>query len=263
MHKVMKQALSKDIGHLRVLVILVLFSVLGISSCFTSYHTVKSEHSYIRIDQRITKEDEEIKTLIHPYKQQLEKEMGMVLAELETGLSRQKPESTLGNLIADILHDQAELLTGEEIDFAVQNYGGIRIGQVPAGPVTKGKIYEVMPFENFLVVLEVPGKDLILFAKKMIEYGGWPVSYGIRINGKENNLTNLEIGGKPVIEDQVYRVAMPDYIADGGDNCFFLVDKPRVNTGQLIRDVLVNWFIEKGGSGQIIKGKLDGRFELE
>jgi 2',3'-cyclic-nucleotide 2'-phosphodiesterase (5'-nucleotidase family) len=257
------QVLLRKVRQLRLLAVILLFSLLGISSCYTTYHPVKSEHSYIRIDQRITVENEEVKSLILPYKQALENEMGTVLANLETGLSRQKPESTLGNLLADILQEQAELLTGRKIDFAVQNYGGIRIGQVPAGPVTKGKIYEVMPFENYLLVLEVPGKDLELFAKKMIEYGGWPVSQGIRISGKENKLISLEIGGKPVLPDQIYNVAMPDYIADGGDNCFFFVGKPRVNTGVLIRDGLVNWFAEKGKAGQIISGKLDGRFELE
>lgn len=243
--------------------VLTVISLLFLTSCYTIYQPIKSEGSSVRIDNRITEESEAINALIRPYKQQLESDMGTVLANIETELNRQKPESTLGNLVADILRDQAADLTGKRVDFAVQNYGGLRIGQIPAGPVTKGKVFELMPFENYLMVVEVPGSDLMEFTKKMIEYGGWPVSDGIKITGKGQEMMSLEIGGEPVIADKIYAVAMPDYIADGGDNCVYFVGKPRINTGRLIRDVLVKWFEDKGKAGEKIHGQLDGRFIIE
>jgi len=241
---------------------LTVLSILFLTSCYTLYQPVKSDGSYVRIDHRITGESEAINMLIKPYKQQLESEMNTVLAMIGTELNRQKPESTLGNLVADILLVKAAEISGKKVDFAIQNYGGLRIGQIPAGPITKGKVFELMPFENYLMVVEVPGSDLVQFAKKMIEYGGWPVSEGIKITGKGQELDGLEIGGQPIIADKIYTVAMPDYIADGGDNCIYFVGKPRINTGELIRDVLVKWFEDQGKSGDIIRGKLDGRFIL-
>ncbi len=236
--------------------------LLFFTSCYTSFQPVKSEFSTIRIDHRITEEHPDIINLISPYKSQLESEMSEVVAVLETELIRQKPESTLGNLVADILHEQAVQLTGRHVDFALQNYGGLRIGQIPAGPVTKGKIFELMPFENYLVVVEATGNDLLTLSEKLVEYGGWPVSFGYRLNREQNGEINLLINGEPVVNEKIYYVAMPDYIADGGDNSHYFVGKPRVNTGKLIRDILVSWFEDKGKSGETVKTKLDGRIVL-
>ena len=101
--------------------------------------------------------DSTLNALISDYRGQLEAEMNTVIGTIAQPLTLQKPESSLGNWMADVLWEKATYYSKRPIDFALQNYGGIRISELPAGPLTRGKIYELMPFDNQLVVLDLPG----------------------------------------------------------------------------------------------------------
>src|SRR5690606_31463398 len=92
--------------------------------------------------------------------------------------------TSMGNLMADIVMEEtAPLLrsrTGRELDFVALNHGGIR-SIISAGTVTARNAYEVMPFENYIVVVELDGtatRKLIDFLAKADR--GHPIS-GIKI----------------------------------------------------------------------------------
>ncbi|MEO1714912.1 MAG: 5'-nucleotidase, partial [Bacteroidota bacterium] len=101
--------------------------------------------------------DSVLNALITDYRGQLEAEMNTVIGTIAQSLTLQKPESSLGNWMADVLLEKATFYSKRPVDFALQNYGGIRISELPAGPLTRGKIYELMPFDNQLVILDLPG----------------------------------------------------------------------------------------------------------
>ena len=83
--------------------------------------------------------------------------MDLVLAENETELIKAQSEGTLGNFIADALLQKGIDYAYHPIDFAIVNNGGIRLPSLPSGNITVGKIYELMPFDNMIVVLKVSG----------------------------------------------------------------------------------------------------------
>ena len=72
-------------------------------------------------------------------------------------------ESSLGNLLADLCYEKGNPIfnsrTGKNIDFALFNYGGIRAG-ITQGNITTQNAFNLMPFENSLVVLELTSEKI-------------------------------------------------------------------------------------------------------
>ena len=74
---------------------------------------------------------------------------------LETPIRRLVPASPLGNLVTD-----AYLAAVPGADVALNNSGGGLRADLPAGPLTYGSVFEVMPFDNLLVSLRLTGRQL-------------------------------------------------------------------------------------------------------
>ena len=61
------------------------------------------------------------------------------------------------------------------VDAAFINYGGIR-SYLPKGDITIGRIFELMPFDNLIVLQEIKGDTLLSFLNFIAERNGWPIS---------------------------------------------------------------------------------------
>ena len=180
-------------------------------------------------------------TTIAPYRDQLSEEMNRVVAELGSPLVKGKPESTLGNWVTDLIAEAAaDLFPDLEIAFAVHNYGGIRISELGAGPLIVSELFELMPFDNELVVVGLTGFELIQFVEFMAEDGGWPVS-GNLIVEVVGDVMSVAVGRESVIPTQTYYVALPDYVAGGGDGAGFFLGKPIFSSNRMIRDLLIDY----------------------
>lgn len=177
--------------------------------------------------------------IIAPYKNALDGKMNSVIGEASGRLYKEKPESPLGNWVADALQVETQAISKGPIDASVQNYGGLRIPELPEGPITLGKIYELMPFDNMQVIVEMSGSTTRRFFDLIAADGGWPVSKEVQFVIKDKRADRLTINGKPVDLQATYRIALPDYIANGGGDADFLIDLPRENTGQFVRDLLI------------------------
>ena len=204
-------------------------------------------------------EDPEIADLIAPYKSQLEAEMNVVLGEVDQPLSKAQPESSLGNWAADAMHQSCERLSGKPIDFAIVNYGGLRIPQLPAGPLRRSKIYELMPFDNKLVVLEANGSVVYQLFDRMAAYGGWPISHTVRYRIEMGKAADVRINGLPLTLKKIYRIGMTDFVANGGDKCRFFEDQPRTELGEMYRDALLRFVEAETAAGRKITAELEGR----
>ncbi|MEL6987722.1 MAG: 5'-nucleotidase [Bacteroidota bacterium] len=226
-------------------------------------HLADVKDNTYRVDGKLlVGQDESIKEIIAPYKAELDEKMSVVLGTFAKTLTKQKPESTLGNFITDIMRDYGWRTTGKTVDFAFHNYGGIRIGNIPKGPVRTEKIYELIPFENTLVVLKMSGKDVMQFLDHIAPSRGWPVSSGITFSIKENKPQDVLINGEPLSMEKFYHVAYPDYIANGGDNCFFLKDLERYEYGMLVRDCVIKHILALSSVGQEADANLENRITI-
>ncbi len=199
--------------------------------------------------------------VIAPYKATLDSSMNEVLGQCNTDLLKELPESTLGDWMTDALVEETQRQTGKHIDFAVQNYGGIRLGELPKGPVTLGKIYELMPFDNTVVILDATGAQLQTFLDHMASRGGWPASSGLRYRISNGKATEVSISGAPLDLQHVYSFIVPDYVANGGDDCSFLENWPHLSLDLLIRDALISNVRHLQAEGLGITQAKDGRIQ--
>lgn len=238
-----KEALSKDQNQLMTRLLVLLYSLIFLMACQSKLHFCKTT-SDNQVIQEVKEEEESIVATIAPYKQQLGQEMNTVIGEIATTLTKAQPESTLGNWSADVVQAQAQKYTQQEVSFAVLNYGGLRIPSLPKGPLRKGKIYELMPFDNYIVLVKMRGSELPLLFDHIAAKGGWPISQELKLVIQDNKTTKALLNGKELDYNKDYYVATNDYLAKGGDQCSFFVDKEKIKTGVLIREAMLTYVKE-------------------
>jgi 2',3'-cyclic-nucleotide 2'-phosphodiesterase (5'-nucleotidase family) len=131
------------------------------------------------------------------------------------------------------------------IDLCLLNHGGIR-AILPKGNVTSRTAFEIMPFENNLVVLAMKGEQIADIAAYIIkEKKPQPLSGMTFTIAKDNTAKNIQIQGKPLDINKVYYVATNDYLANGGDNMsFFAKNIQKFDLNYKLRDVLIDYFKE-------------------
>jgi len=207
--------------------------------------------------------NDSIEAFITPYRNRINSVLDSALAYAPKDIVKSDGElnSSEGNLMADILFQQAQpifkLRTGHDIDIAMLNYGGIR-NVISAGSVTARTAFEVMPFENYIVVLKLPGKAI----REMVSYiiasnRPQPIS-GMKIVLKsDNTLQSVSIRGKPFDENRTYYLATIDYLLHGGGNMDFLKENKSVTElDYLLRNAMIDYFTKI----DTLEAQVDDRF---
>ena len=238
-------------------------AVLLLLSCGSVQHISKSTVEYTTVSQRGgAMPDEDITAMLSPYKEKIDSSMSEVVGEVAQEMSKGKPESPLGNWYCDALLEGARE-TGHPVDFAISNYGGLRVPYLAAGPLTRGELFELSPFDNILVIVAIPGHLLDSLMQRIAAAEGWPVSKGITMTIKDQKISRLEIDGQPLNPERTYQVAMPDYVANGGDDMSMLIPLPRIYTGLMQRDIVISYAQYQTRMGQKISASKEGRIVNE
>ncbi len=199
------------------------------------------KNDYYRFDNKIVNADSAVLKVIQPYKTKLDLQMNEVIGYNEKEMTKGKPASSLTNFGADAVKFGYEKTTGKKIDALIMNFGGIRLPSLGAGDITVGEMYEIMPFDNIIITMELPQKELMLLFNKIAKAEGWPISEGSGFTIKDSMATNIIIDNKPFDSNKTYTIGMPDYIANGGDDCSFLINLPRTDSGLLMRDMIIKY----------------------
>ncbi|MCC7232888.1 MAG: 5'-nucleotidase C-terminal domain-containing protein [Bacteroidia bacterium] len=236
-------------------------------TCACTEHRVLSRHEtneYVFSDSTNHGTDSLTASEIRPYREKLKAGMSIVLCESTAPFEKGRPESALGNFVSD-----ACLLTGNQAytssgntpaDFAFFNTGGLR-RSLPEGQVTKGDVFELMPFENQLVVLTMNGKLVKKLFNFIASNGGDPVA-GVRFEIHDQRARAITIHGVPLDTNAVYKAMTSDYLANGGDRYSFLSEASKRDTVKLkVRDALIQYMYIQGKVGDKISPVLDGRIK--
>jgi 2',3'-cyclic-nucleotide 2'-phosphodiesterase (5'-nucleotidase family) len=234
------------------LVLLILFI-----SCRAALSPSGAEYANYRVTATVPK-DTVVQMLMKPYRDSTNKSMNDIVGRAEITLEKKLPESTLGNFMADAMLYSARVKFSVPIDAAFVNYGGLRINQLPAGPVTRGKIFELMPFDNLLVVQQIKGDMLQLFLNLIAEDKGWPVA-GVQFQLSGGKATNIKIGGAPLDLSKTYSIVNSDYVANGGENAAMLKTIPQQNKGYLMRDAIFDYINHLKSGGKNISANIENR----
>ncbi|CAL2083714.1 UDP-sugar hydrolase [Tenacibaculum sp. 190524A05c] len=223
---------------------------------------VKITAKTIKVDSTLSG-DQNIEEVIAPFREKMVASINTVISYTPKDLVRTdgKLESSLGNLMADLSFERANplfhKLTEKNIDFAMFNYGGIRAG-IPAGEITNKHAFELMPFENSLVVVELTSDKIKELVTYLVENNkAHPLSKQVKLTVK-NESPNLLVNDKPIDNSKTYFVLTSDYLQSGGDKMNFF--KNPVNLYKLdykVRDAIIDYFKSK----DTLVSNLDGRFK--
>lgn len=215
-------------------------------------YVVEVDERNYRINGRDSEELEDINQLIAPYKAELDKTMDEVIGQTPFELIKNRPNGSLNNWTADLLLDLVNVYYDIEVDFAVQNLGGVRINSLAKGDILVRNIFELMPFDNKVSILELDGHTVNQLFATILGQGGWPVSRGVRIYAdKDGSLNHATINGDLVAENKKYLVAMPDYIANGNSDCEFLIGNKKDDMDLLIRDGMISYLKSIKGTDKL------------
>jgi len=225
---------------------------LLLNGCAKQTYTADIDTSYYRVNYK-NKSDSDLDKMIAPYKNQLDSKMNMVIASNPKEMKKNRPSSALGNWFSDALLEESIKIFGQDIDIAMQNYGGLRIPALGKGDVTVGNIYELMPFDNKIVMLELDGATTKKLLDRIAEKGGWPVSHTLSMKIQNKKAVDIKIKGEDFDMSKTYTVALADYIANGGDKCFFLSDGKRTDNDLMIRDIIIDNLKAKAEGDRIIQ----------
>jgi 2',3'-cyclic-nucleotide 2'-phosphodiesterase (5'-nucleotidase family) len=231
---------------------------LVVSSCHTPYSSQSVLYNNYAISAKQQETDTTLSAFLRPYADSVNSKMNEVIGFIEASLEKQQPEGTLGNIMADALLFQARSKFGVPVEVAMMNSGGVRLNQLPGGPLTKGKVYELMPFDNLLVIQQLTGSQLQVLLNHVANRGGWPIA-GASFIIKDKTATQVLINGIPLENQKNYLVANTDYIVNGGDNVEILKTIQQTNKGYLIRDALIEYFSSFKKKGEPIRSKLENR----
>ncbi len=171
--------------------------------------------------------------------------LGRALATMN---NQTRLDSPVGNLVTDAMR-----ASDKEIDIAMYNSGGLRTS-ILKGKITYGRIYEVVPFDNNIVLVSLTGNQITRIIEHGLSgpYGVMEIS-GLRVefdasapSGKRCLSIETE-DGKPLRADKLYTVATNDFVVNGGDGyCVFAEGVNVRNTRTLIREVVARYIKERG-----------------
>ncbi|KQO22733.1 hypothetical protein ASF10_10235 [Flavobacterium sp. Leaf82] len=239
--------LKKYNGFLKLFVIfLTLFFILSCSQ--KHYNLTKIEGKQLPIDEKDS-ESPKIEAFIKPYRNHINKDLDSVLAySPETlDINNGKWQTSIGNLLADVCIERGNIVfkarEKKSIDLCLLNHGGIR-AILPKGNITTRTAYEIMPFENNLLVVALKGDQILEITSYIIKIQkAQPLSGMTFTITKNNTAKNILIQGKPLDLNKVYYVATNDYLANGGDSmAFFAKGIEKFDLNYKLRNVLIDYF---------------------
>ena len=211
-------------------------------------HLSKISGRQIAITDSINAADS-IDVFIAPYRNRINEVLDSTLAYAPKQITKKdgKYNSSAGNLMADIMLSEANPIfksrTGQEIDFVISNHGGIR-SIISEGKINARTAYEVMPFDNSIVVVSLKGKAVRDLVSYLINAKNPHPIAGIQIIlNKNETLKDVNINGLPFDENRTYNVATSNYLAEGGSKMGFFKDDLEINDlNYLIRNAMIDYF---------------------
>ena len=233
---------------------------VGLFSCSKKVATISSA-KYIHISE--SEESAKIQNAISPYRGDLQAKMRQVVGVADNPLEKGKPNAPLGNYLSDLMVSYVrENLGIRNVDAAIFNNGGFRI-PLPGDTIRVETIFELMPFENELVVVEMPADSMYSLATYLQKRGGEPISNDVELEIINGKVERYLVGKEMINREKTYYVLTSDYLSGGGDNMSFFRGLKVQNTGVKLRDAIIVAMTEEYNAGKKASGKIDNRLSIK
>lgn len=220
----------------------------------------------INQDQKRIEEDAALLKALEKYRLEVEQKLNEIIGKANDHFFNtevRKGETALGCLVADSMYWRTK---NEGCDFALQNGGGIR-ADIPAGEISKKKIYEVLPFDNTVMLLSLKGSQIQELFNHIASItpgsGAFPqVSQGLSftLDTENDRCLDILIGGSPIDPQKTYKITTNSFLAEGGDGYTVFTKAESVSyTSAYQRDIFIDYIRHLGGE---IKADRKGRIRL-
>ncbi len=205
-------------------------------------------------------EDERVAAFLEPFRAPSEEPIGVIDAELPlSGPGPGSDNSTIGTLVCEAI---AEAFPTASV--VMMNSGGIRGGFQPAGPISRSRVDEILPFHNRIVLVWVTGAELKSILERSVRSlphpsGGFLQMRGLNVavdtgraamlvseRGKVmrpgHRILDVTIAGEPLDSEKEYVIVTINYLAGGGDGYIELAEaEKRHNTGKSLNDIFADY----------------------
>ena len=173
-----------------------------------------------------------VDSVIAPYKNELEVEMNEVIAFAQNDFHRGRPNGSLNNWSADVVWNSVRDTFNENaVVMSLLNFGGLR-NSLSKGDIALKDIYQLMPFDNEIVIVEMPMESIEDIEIYLKASGGEPIGGARIVKGKL-----IFDEGRPNLAS--FFIVTSDYLFNGGDKMYFFQKNLNVvHTGILIRDAM-------------------------
>jgi len=179
---------------------------------------------------------------------------------------------SMGNFVTDGMRWQATTKVGKTIGLAVMNAGGLRRSTIGEGDLRVRDIFELLPFENALLTVDLTGEQL----KRLLEtvltaneaQSGARIIYRTTAD-KKNEAQNIKLrettGDNEIDPTRTYTIVTIDYLYNvGGPRYSILREGTNVKMlGITLREAIINYVKSETAAGRDIKPNLDGRFSMD
>lgn len=175
----------------------------------------------------------------------------------------QQHNATLARLVSDYTlkgaQEFARMYRFPMPELAVLNHNGLR-NAIDSGNITLGAVYEVMPFDNEVVLLVLSGTQMIQLFNYIAQIGGTPLSGG-ELYLDSQQFVSARINGNAFDSRRSYCIATVDFMQGGGDGFTMLKNPKRsIQTGKFLRDVIFEQMqLEMAESPQSLKPRNNPR----
>ena len=214
-------------------------------------------------------DDPAVEKMLQPYSGKV-RALNVVIGTLDGELKKGGVGAgNLGNFATDGIRSQASAKLGRPVMLAVTNSGGLRKNTIAAGELRASDIFELMPFENALVQVELTGEDLLKLLGVVLDardaQSGAKISY--RMNGDKAELVGAKLVDSSGTETDInpqstYSLVTIDYLLnlDSGRYSILQRAKNRMPLGITLRDALIDYVKSETAAGRPIRATLDRRF---
>ncbi|HKR00130.1 MAG TPA: 5'-nucleotidase C-terminal domain-containing protein [Pyrinomonadaceae bacterium] len=216
--------------------------------------------------------DPAVDAILAPYSakvKELETPIGKLVGDLKKG---GMGAGSLGNFVADAIRARAEAKLGQPVLLAITNSGGLRKNEIAAGDLTASDIFQLLPFENALVAVDLTGEQLRRFLDVIVSHrdaqSGARITY--RTNEKkESEIVAVKLGRAGASESDInpqstYTIVTIDYLVKRGGDYSVLQEAKNVRPlGITMRDAVLEYVKAETAAGRAVQATLDGRFRFD
>ena len=204
------------------------------------------------------------------YRDQLDAELDVVIGEWAVEFDTRREtvrqrEANSGNFVADAMREN------QGTDVALMNGGGIRTDTLyPPGEVTKKTIFDILPFGNTVMSLEVSGQDLLdalengvsqvdELAGRFAQVSGMTYDYDPTAP-EGSRVSNVTVGGADIDPSATYTLATPNFVAGGGDGYSMFEDATvlvSADDGPLLAQLVVDEIEAESPVAPTVEGRIE------